>query len=74
MPLNPPVTRTRLPRRFIELRSGALVALEYALEPVEVHAVFPAGPRPSAKVRVFAEYLATALSGGSLPIVASTIS
>ena len=43
-----------------ELRSGALVALlaGYALEPVEVHAVFPGGPRLSAKVRALADHLA----------------
>ena len=48
-----------------ELRSGALVALltDYALEPVEVHAVFPGGPRPSTKVRAFADHLAAALGG-----------
>lgn len=46
-----------------ELRSGALIALlsSYALEPVEVHAVFPGGPRLSAKVRAFADYLAAAI-------------
>ncbi len=50
-----------------ELRSGALVALltDYALEPVEVHALFPAGPPPSTKVRAFAYHLAAALSGAS---------
>jgi DNA-binding transcriptional LysR family regulator len=50
-----------------ELRSGALVALltDYALEPVEVHAVFPGGPRLSTKVRAFADHLAAALSGAS---------
>ncbi len=47
-----------------ELRSGALVTLlsDYTLEPVEVHAVFPGGPRLSAKVRTFADYLATELN------------
>jgi len=47
-----------------ELRSGALVELltDYALEPVEVHAVFPGGPRASAKVRTFADFLAAALT------------
>jgi len=45
-----------------ELRSGALVALltQYVLEPVEVHAVFPGGPRPSPKVQAFTDYLMTA--------------
>jgi DNA-binding transcriptional LysR family regulator len=47
-----------------ELRSGALVALlrDYALEPVEVHAVFPSGPRPPAKVRALTDHLAATLS------------
>lgn len=47
-----------------ELRSGALIQLlpNYALEPVDVHAVFPGGPRPSAKVRALADHLVTALS------------
>ena len=46
-----------------ELRSGALIALlkDYALEPVEVHAVFPGGARLSTKVRAFTDHLATAL-------------
>ena len=50
-----------------ELRSGALVELltGYALEPVEVHALFPGGPRPSTKVRAFTEYLAAVLGGAS---------
>lgn len=30
----------------------------YALEPTEVHAVFPGGPKPSAKVRAFVDFLA----------------
>jgi DNA-binding transcriptional LysR family regulator len=42
-----------------ELKSGKLVRLlrDYTLDPVEVHAVFPGGPRPSAKVRAFVEFL-----------------
>ena len=46
-----------------ELGSGELVTLleDYDLDPVEVHAVFPGGRRPSNKVRVFSDYLATAL-------------
>jgi DNA-binding transcriptional LysR family regulator len=43
-----------------ELRLGTLVALltDYGLEPVEVHAVLPGGPRPSTKVRAFTDFLA----------------
>jgi DNA-binding transcriptional LysR family regulator len=43
-----------------ELAAGALVPLlrDYALEPILVHAVFPGGPRPSAKVRTFVDFLA----------------
>lgn len=50
-----------------EIESGALVALlpGYRLEPVEVHAVFPGGPRPSAKVRAFVDYLAAASASAS---------
>ena len=36
----------------------------YELDPIDVHAIYPAGPRPSPKVRAFSEYLATALSDG----------
>jgi DNA-binding transcriptional LysR family regulator len=42
-----------------ELKSGLLVPLlrPWKLSPVEVHAVFPAGPRPSAKVRALVDFL-----------------
>lgn len=33
---------------------------DYALEPVEVHAVLPGGTRSSPKVRAFADFLAGA--------------
>lgn len=46
-----------------ELRSGQLVQLlgRYRLEPAEVYAVFPAGPKPSAKVRAIVDHLGAAL-------------
>ena len=46
-----------------DLKSGTLVRLlkGYALEPVDVHAVFPGGPRPSQKVRSLVDYLAATL-------------
>ena len=46
-----------------ELRAGTLIRLlpGYALAPVEVHAVFPGGPKLSAKNRAFVEFLANEL-------------
>jgi len=51
-----------------ELRSGMLVALlsDYGLEPVEVHAVMPGGPRTSQKVRAFTDFLAAAFKAAPL--------
>lgn len=47
-----------------ELRTGQLVQLleSYRLEPAEVYAVFPAGPRPSAKVRAIVDHLEASLA------------
>jgi DNA-binding transcriptional LysR family regulator len=51
-----------------EVRAKKLVPLlrDYDLDPVDIHAVFPGGPRPSAKVRAFVDFLAERLkkSGG----------
>jgi DNA-binding transcriptional LysR family regulator len=46
-----------------ELRTGQLKQLlrPYRLDPAEVYAVFPAGPRPSAKVRAIVDHLAAYL-------------
>jgi DNA-binding transcriptional LysR family regulator len=48
-----------------ELEHGEVRAIlsDYLLEPVDVHAVYPAGPRPAPKVRAFSDYLATKLGG-----------
>jgi DNA-binding transcriptional LysR family regulator len=48
-----------------ELRTGQLTQLlePYRLEPAEVYAVFPAGPRLSAKVRAIVDHLAASLDG-----------
>lgn len=48
-----------------ELRDGRLVQLldGYGLAPAEVHAVFPGGRKPSAKVRAIVDHLAGALDG-----------
>jgi DNA-binding transcriptional LysR family regulator len=46
-----------------EIRAGTLVPLlrGYQLPTVDVHTVFPAGPRPSAKVRALVDFLAAEL-------------
>ena len=46
-----------------EVRAGALVPLlrNYKLASVDVHAVFPGGPRPSVKVRALVDFLAKEL-------------
>jgi DNA-binding transcriptional LysR family regulator len=50
-----------------ELRTGQLTQLldGYRLDPAEVYAVFPAGPRPSAKVRAIVDHLAASLGARS---------
>ena len=49
-----------------ELRTGQLTQLlqTYHLDPAEVYAVFPAGPRPSAKVRAIVDHLEAFLAPG----------
>jgi DNA-binding transcriptional LysR family regulator len=46
-----------------EIKAGLLVSLlrGYSLPPVDVHAVFPGGPRPSTKIRALVDYLAKEL-------------
>jgi DNA-binding transcriptional LysR family regulator len=46
-----------------EIKAGLLVPLlrGYKLPSVDAHAVFPGGPRPSAKVRTLVDYLAREL-------------
>ncbi|RKK01152.1 LysR family transcriptional regulator [Pseudoroseomonas wenyumeiae] len=46
-----------------ELRTGQLTQLlqPYRLDPAEVYAVLPAGPRPSAKVRAILDHLAASI-------------
>jgi DNA-binding transcriptional LysR family regulator len=46
-----------------ELARGEVRAVlsDYVLEPVDVHAVYPAGPHPMPKVRAFSDYLAVEL-------------
>jgi DNA-binding transcriptional LysR family regulator len=50
-----------------ELKAKTLVPLlrDYTLDPTDVHAVFPGGPRPSAKVRAFVDFLASELARGA---------
>lgn len=47
-----------------ELRTGQLTRLlqPYQLDPAEVYAVFPAGPKPSAKVRAIVDHLESSLN------------
>lgn len=47
-----------------ELRTGQLAQLleTYRLDPAEVYAIFPAGPRPSAKVRAIVDHLIASLA------------
>jgi DNA-binding transcriptional LysR family regulator len=47
-----------------ELATGELVPIlhDYQLDPVDVHAVYPGGRRPSIKVRAFSDYLAAQLA------------
>jgi DNA-binding transcriptional LysR family regulator len=42
-----------------EIKAGTLVPLlrNYKLDPVDVHAIFPGGPRPSTKVRALVDFL-----------------
>lgn len=50
-----------------ELRTGLLTQLlePYRLDPAEVYAIFPAGPRPSAKVRAIVDHLGATLDAKS---------
>ena len=47
-----------------ELEAGELVTIlsNYQLDGIELHAVYPGGPRPSLKVRAFSDYLAAQLA------------
>jgi len=47
-----------------QLRTGQLTQLlePYRLDPAEVYAIFPAGPRPSAKVRAIVDHLGASLA------------
>lgn len=49
-------------RAELERDEVRAILSDYLLDPVEVHAVYPAGPRPSPKVRAFSDYLAVALA------------
>jgi DNA-binding transcriptional LysR family regulator len=51
-----------------EIESGEVrpILADDALEPVEVHALYPAGPRPAAKVRAFSDYLAGTLGESTI--------
>ena len=48
-------------RAELERSEVCPVLSDYELEPVDVHAVYPAGPHPVLKVRAFSDYLAAKL-------------
>ena len=48
-------------RAELESREVRPILSNHVLEPVDVHAVYPAGPRPVPKVRAFSDYLAANL-------------
>jgi DNA-binding transcriptional LysR family regulator len=52
-----------------ELKAKQLLPLlrDYTMDPVDVHAVFPGGPRPSTKVRAFVDFLAERLKDSEGP-------
>lgn len=52
-----------------ELAAGTVERLlaDYDLPPVTAHAVFPGGPRPSAKVRALVDFLAASFAKDALP-------
>jgi DNA-binding transcriptional LysR family regulator len=52
-----------------ELAAGALIPVlnDYELDPIEVHAVYPAGPHPTAKVRALVDHLAKHLQDTAGP-------
>jgi DNA-binding transcriptional LysR family regulator len=49
-----------------EIKAGTLVPLlrNYKLDPVDVHAIFPGGPRPSTKVRALVDFLVQEIKQG----------
>jgi DNA-binding transcriptional LysR family regulator len=49
-----------------EIEAGTLVPLlrNYKLDPADVHAIFPGGPRPSTKVRALVDFLALEIKQG----------
>jgi DNA-binding transcriptional LysR family regulator len=51
----------------LEAQTVVRLLREYQLEPAVVHAVYPAGPRPSAKVRALVDHLAETLNSGESP-------
>ena len=48
-------------RAELERDEVRAILSDYALEPVDVHAVYPAGPHPAPKVRAFSDYLTAKL-------------
>lgn len=57
----------------VEIDVGTVIPVlpDYVLEPIEVHAVFPGGPRPSARVRALVDYIAAHIDEGGPPLAKS---
>jgi DNA-binding transcriptional LysR family regulator len=51
-----------------EIEQGEVrpILSDYVLDPIDLHALYPAGPRPAPKVRAFSDYLAATLGQSTI--------